>query len=350
MINYYSPQDMSVWSGRVDDENDYYSYRWHQWVQAIDLNNEENEVFTGALGFGILGFESDQGIELNKGRFGAAAGPTAIRKELAKLPCQFSQEVKIFDCGNVSSKFTTLDASQKELGKAVEEVLRLGLFPIVLGGGHETAYGHYQGLSNYLDDRDDKKLGIINFDAHFDLRPYEEGKGTSGTMFRQIADYTKKKGTDYGYYVLGIQRHSNTLSLFETAEELGAKYVLAKDIINGDFFHIVHQLDRYIAKQDHLYVTICMDCFTSSFAPGVSAPQPLGLDPEKVILFLKHIFTSNKPISFDICEVSPRFDHDSVTANLASILVYTVVTASAQFILGEDNEKFIHTSKPSRID
>ncbi|MEQ2401434.1 formimidoylglutamase [Peptoniphilus hominis (ex Hitch et al. 2025)] len=341
MINHYSPQEMGIWSGRIDDENDYESFRWHQWVRPLDLNDESLSPFDGKLGFGILGFESDQGIELNKGRFGAAAGPAAIRKELAKLPCQFSKDLKIFDCGNVTSKYTTLEASQDELAKAVKRVLELNLFPLVLGGGHETAFGHYKGLSTSLDDREDNKLGILNFDAHFDLRPYEKGTGTSGTMFRQIADYTKENGTDYAYYVLGIQKHSNTLALFRTADKLGVKYVLGKDVINGHLFDIAQNLDEYIAEQDHLYITICMDCFTSSFAPGVSAPQPLGLDPEKVILLLKHVFSSGKPMSFDICEVSPRFDHDSVTANLASILLYTVVSTMAQHKLGKDNNKYI---------
>ncbi|MBS6611092.1 MULTISPECIES: formimidoylglutamase [Peptoniphilus] len=341
MINYYSPQEMGIWSGRIDDENDYESFRWHQWVKGLDLNDEDLTPFDGKLAFGILGFESDQGIELNKGRFGAAAGPSAIRKELSKLPCQFSKEVKIFDCGNVTSKYTTLEASQDELAKAVKKILDLNLFPIVLGGGHETAFGHYKGLSTFLDDKEDNKLGILNFDAHFDLRPYEKGTGTSGTMFRQISDYTREKGTEYAYYVMGIQKHSNTLALFRTADELGVNYVLGKDMISENFFDIVNNLDEYIKKEDYLYITICMDCFTSSFAPGVSAPQPLGVDPEKVILLLKHIFSTGKPMSFDIAEVSPRFDHDSVTANLASILVYTVISTLAQYTLGDENKKYI---------
>lgn len=329
MLKYYSPQNMDIWSGRIDDEEDFESFRWHQWVEPIDLNNENNEPFDGTIGFGILGFESDQGIELNKGRFGAAAGPASIRKELTKLPCQFSKEVKIFDCGNVTSKYTTLEAAQNELALAVEKVLDLNLFPIVLGGGHETAFGHYKGLSQFSEKHERKNPGILNFDAHFDLRPYTEGHGTSGTMFRQIADYNDEKDSDYNYFVMGIQRHSNTQALFRVADELGVEYVLAKELINGDYLEIIHKVDKYIAKQDNIYVTICMDCFSTAFAPGVSAPQPLGLDPEKVLLVLKHIFSTGKPMSFDIAEVSPRFDHDSVTANLASILIYTVVTTIA---------------------
>ncbi len=330
MIKYYTPQNMDVWSGRVDDEEDYESYRWHQWVKPIDLNAEDNEVFDGEIGFGILGFESDQGIELNKGRFGAANGPNSIRKELTKLPCHFQQEVKIFDCGNVTSKFTTLEDGQAELANAVEKILDLNLFPIVLGGGHETAFGHYMGLSQFANKNNMQGPGILNFDAHFDLRPYSDGQGTSGTMFKQIADYNKEKGEDYNYFVLGIQKHSNTQSLFRTADELGADYILGKEIVNGDYEEIVHKVDKYLAKLDRVYVTICMDCFASCFAPGVSAPQAIGLEPERVLLILKHIFKSGKPMAFDIAETSPRFDHDSVTANLASILIFTVVRAIAE--------------------
>lgn len=71
-------------------------------------------------------------------------------------------------------------------------------------------------------------LGILNFDAHFDLRPYEKGTGTSGTMFRQIADYTREKGTEYAYYVMGIQKHSNTLSLFRLLKTLGLSMYLVR--------------------------------------------------------------------------------------------------------------------------
>ena len=91
MINYYSPQDMTIWSGRVDDENDYESFRWHQWVKPLDLNDENLSPFDGKLGFGIIGFESDQGIELNKGRFGAAAGPAARLLQLRPAHAAFAR-------------------------------------------------------------------------------------------------------------------------------------------------------------------------------------------------------------------------------------------------------------------
>lgn len=53
--------------------------------------------------------------------------------------------------------------------------------------------------------------------------------------------------------------------------------------------------------------------------------QAFGLNPEIVIKFLKEILKSNKVVSFDIAEVSPRFDHDKRTAILAAIIVYAII-------------------------
>lgn len=328
----YHIVEKSVWDGRVDSEDDFDSFRWHQWVQIIDLNDKDLKPFQGKLGFAFLGFKSDAGVKLNKGRTGAAKGPESIRKELVNLPCQFSQDIGLFDAGNVSCENDDLDEAQDSLAEAVKRILDLNLFPILLGGGHEIAFGHYKGIMDYLKDKDEhENIGIINFDAHFDLRPYPKG-GTSGTMFKQISDLTEINNIDYSYLCLGIQKHGNTVNLFNTADRLGVEYILAKDIISMDDYPIIEIIDDFIKEQDHIYVTICSDVFSSAFAPGVSAPQPLGLNPEKVLIFLKYILRSEKTISFDIAEVSPRFDQDNTTANLASVLIFTVIHTLSKII------------------
>lgn len=323
MLENYNKELPYNWTGRIDSVDNYDSFRWHQWVEIIDLNDESLEPFKGKLAFGIIGFECDWGIEFNKGRVGAANGPKSIRAELSKLPCDFPQEVKIFDCGNVYVQGISLEEGQKSLGEAIERVKSLNLQPIVLGGGHETAFGHYQGLFEKYAKTD--KLGIINFDAHFDCRPYKENGPSSGTMFRQIHDKNVDEGLKFNYLPIGIQRHSNTVSLFNFAQEAGVEYILAKDIVNGQIYKIFDKIDKFTRKLDHIYITICSDVFSSSYAPGVSAPQPLGLDPEVVIIILKHILQTGKVVSFDISEVSPRYDKDSATASLAAVLIYSVV-------------------------
>ena len=315
---------MDSWKGRIDSETDYDAFRWHQWVQPIDLN-DGSAPFTGKLGFAFIGFCSDKGVARNKGRTGTALAPDFVRGQMSGLPCTFSQEVKLYDAGDIICDEISLEEGQRELGCAVEEILRRNLFPIVLGGGHETTFGHFQGQHNFLKDKGKTpELGIVNFDAHFDLRPYDMGN-SSGTMFRQMADVCKAEGTPYHYFPIGIQQHSNTVSLFKKAEELGVDYVLAKDLQASNLESILERMDQFLYQCDDTYITVCSDVFSSAFAPGVSAPQSLGLDPEIVLPLIKHVLRTRKVRGFDICEISPRFDQDNTTANLGAVIIFELL-------------------------
>lgn len=326
----YKVTEVGVWTGRIDSVDNYDAFRLHQWVKRIDLREVDFNIDAGKLGIAFIGFCSDEGVRRNLGRVGAAKGPQNIRKALANLPCRFTQDVKLFDAGDILCEDGDLEQSQQILAKAVDKLLELKLFPIVLGGGHEVAFGHYMGILNNLNKTKHKpNIGVINFDAHFDLRPYPNG-GSSGTMFRQIADICEIQGLKYSYFCMGVQKHSNTIELFKTADRLGADYILAKDIVSSDNWNMLERLDGFLKQNDHIYITICADVFSSAFAPGVSATQPLGLDPEGVLKFIKYILKSNKVVSFDIAEVSPRFDLDNTTANLARVLIFAVIDTLAQ--------------------
>ena len=91
---------MDSWKGRIDSETDYDAFRWHQWVQPIDLN-DGSAPFTGKLGFAFIGFCSDKGVARNKGRTGTALAPDFVRGQMSGLPCTFSQEVKLYDAGDI---------------------------------------------------------------------------------------------------------------------------------------------------------------------------------------------------------------------------------------------------------
>ncbi|GAU77236.1 formimidoylglutamase [Fusibacter sp. 3D3] len=327
MQNYTKP-DMSKWTGRIDHTENYDAFRWHQWVKPLDLKDclKTHSEFT--VGIAFLGFCSDEGVRRNLGRTGAAKGPNTIRKELCNMPCSFSPTLKLFDAGDIHCIEGDLETAQHDLALAVSQIIELGLFPIVLGGGHEVALGTYNGLISQSHFDALNPLGIINFDAHFDIRPYET-QGSSGTMFRQISDQCIRNQTPFNYFCIGIQKRGNTIDLFKTARNLNIQYLMAKDIGEGDLIKAFEQLDHFIEAQSNLYVTICTDVFSSAFAPGVSASQPLGLHPERLLKFFKHIFRSNKVIAFDIAEVSPRFDHDNITANLAATFIFSAVNAIA---------------------
>lgn len=325
----YYPADPSSWEGRTDSNTDFDAFRWHQWIQLVDLRDRSFAPPTDTLGILFIGLCCDEGVRRNRGRIGAAKGPDSIRKELANLPCWFTRDVKLYDAGNILCEDASLEIAQSALADLVTRTLELGLFPIVLGGGHEIALGHYRGIQNrMIQENPHPALGIINFDAHLDLRPYE-GAGSSGTMFKQIADDCSDKGLSYSYLCIGAQKYANTVALFKTAEAIGAEYILSKDLADEIPWRAIESIENHIKRNDGVYVTICADVFSSAYAPGVSATQPLGLEPELVLKLLKQIFKSGKVIGFDIAEVAPRFDQDNTTANLAKVLIFSVVNSLA---------------------
>lgn len=328
----YHPGNEAAWKGRIDSTTDYDAFRWHQWVLPLDLESAKAPPLRAhgsppAAGAAFIGFVCDEGVRRNLGRPGARRGPAAIRTESANLPCSFGPGFALYDAGDVECEGPALEEAQRLLGEKVAAIAALGLFPVVLGGGHETAYGHWLG-QRAAAARHDAIGGIINFDAHFDLRPYPDGGG-SGSMFRQIADDLAARGEPFRYLCLGVQKRSNTVALFRDAESLGARWLLARDIAEGGAAVAYPEIDRFVASVDRIMLTICADVVSSAWAPGVSSPQALGLDPETLLRMMKRALGSGKVTGLDLCEVSPREGGPDATASLASTLLFAGINALA---------------------
>lgn len=335
----YSISNSNIWKGRIDDPDDVDSFRMHQIIQLVDLKNLPSvRKESSSLNVCLIGFNCDEGVVRNLGREGAKQGAKYIRREFANLPVTFGTNMQIFDAGDIDGVDGNMEEAQEQLRKAVALLLGNGYFPIVLGGGHELALGNYNGIVDHYfkDEKINPSLGIINFDAHFDLRPYKN-QGSSGTMFAQIADSCAEQSRSFSYMCLGVQASSNTISLFKKADSLGVKYILGKDFVEPNFESIGKTIDEFISRHEHIYFTLCSDVINASFAPGVSAIQPFGMNAEVVLSFIKQIFRSKKVVSFDVAEVSPRFDQDNRTAKLIAVIIFAIIN-----VLNENNQVLDH--------
>jgi len=308
----YIAPDKQNWNGRVDSIHDERSFRIHQMIQLKNMK----ELSESVNAYNIVGFESDEGVRRNKGRQGAAKGPNAIKKMLAKLPYHMDS-ANIVDVGNVRCEGRELEKAQKELGNTVTHLLKRAGVPIILGGGHETLYGHYLGVREFLGS--DVSLGVINIDAHFDMR--NEDIPSSGTMFKQILDKDNKAG----YLCLGIQELGNTKSLFKTADAYDCTYVYEDSIADNHFQTTFQTIDDFAEAYDYVMLTLCTDAITSSDAPGVSAPSPFGMEPKTVRTLIRYISSKDNITSFDISEVNPTVDENEKTVRLAALLVADVM-------------------------
>lgn len=290
-----------LWHGRFDSNEDIDLRIW-QIVKPFDDVSKE-------YGICFVGYDTDDGIKRNQGRIGAEKGSNAIRKAIQSFP--IVENLKIYDYQNLKNK--VLEEAQKEYSLKISNVIKKGIFPIGLGGGHDIAFASYSGIRKAYPD---KKIGIVNFDTHLDMRPYDNG-ATSGTSFKQILDGDK----NVKYSIVGFKKQGNTKRLIDTAKNYN---VLILDEEEEEKF-INDELKKYLADADILYVTFCMDVFNVSDAPGVSAPTIMGLDPKKGKRILREIMDTGKVVCIDFAEVNPEYDIDSRTAKLAGSLIYDIM-------------------------
>ncbi|MBF6213993.1 formimidoylglutamase [Nocardia puris] len=304
----------SGWSGRIDGTAPEH-LRWHQIVEPYEPGGAP-----GACAF--VGFASDEGVRRNKGRRGAAAGPDALRSALS--PMALAAPLRAIDAGTVAVAGERLEEGQRELGSRVTALLDAGHFPVVLGGGHEIAYGTYLGLAGSTRRAPGTRVGILNLDAHFDLRP--DPVPSSGTPFRQILE---ADGDSVQYSVIGISQPSNTKILFDTAATYGVRYLLDEDCGQSNALAFV---DDFLAGVDLVYLTIDLDVLPAAVAPGVSAPAAFGVPLATIQSVCDYVTASGKLAVVDVAELNPSLDVDNRTARTAARLLHRIVTGHVALV------------------
>ncbi|WP_299588141.1 formimidoylglutamase [uncultured Microbulbifer sp.] len=312
--------DMRLWSGRTDTEDGRAGERWHQRISPLQLDNPP--------GIAILGFASDEGVRRNKGRIGAAKGPRILRLAMANLPATF--DLPLYDAGNVRVDREDLESGQALLGARINDLLDHGHFPFVLGGGHEIAYGSYQGIARWMRElHREKTLGIINFDAHLDLR-IPAPKGSSGTPFYQIAEQCQINGRPFKYLCVGAADNANTPALYLRADELGAEVIRDREINSWNLEKVKTQIREFADKVDFIYLTVCLDVLPAAEMPAVSAPSGRGVSMALLEELLDTVLDSNKVCLADMAEFNPYFDIEDHAARTAARLGFQIANRAAR--------------------
>lgn len=323
------------WTGRFDGDGDTHRRWWQAVTPYTEARQDRSPLLpdppvrvtpssggsaasSAARPAVVLGFCSDEGVRRNKGRAGAAKAPAAIRGALGPLAFHLGRPV--FDAGDVAVREGELEAGQARAGVAVSALLNAGNLTVLLGGGHETAFASYLGVAGSEPVRSGKRWGVLNLDAHFDLR--DEAAPSSGTPFLQMAKAEAAAGRELKYAVVGISELNNTRALFTAADRLGVKYLLDEESTPDMTQAFVAD---FLADIDALYLTIDLDVLPAAVAPGVSAPAAFGVPLPVITAVCRQAAASGKLLHADVAELNPAFDIDSRTARVAARLVSTLL-------------------------
>lgn len=275
----------------------------------------------------IIGVPEDRGITANKGRAGAAAAPDDIRRRLYRLTPGFSADFlrqRIIDAGNVVTAGLSLEEVHQAESEAVAAIVSRGGLPIVLGGGHDLTYPGVAGLVQGAQIGRDG-LGLINVDAHLDVRSDEYGVNSGTSFYRALTQLPRQALCGGAFVEFGIQEQYNSPYYYNWVIGHGGHVITLREISERVMEFFLQALSLAGRGGRTTAVSLDIDAVRSTDAPGASASNPSGLKAPELDKIAYLAGRSVKVRYLDIMEVSPPLDEDHRTAALAASAIFSFI-------------------------
>ena len=302
IFDYLNPVDADIYYKR-NDPND---VRLGEVVQtAQDAYATANVV--------VLGCPQDEGVRRNKGRVGAAQAPDEIRRALYRLVVPENDNLLLFDAGNTVIQ-DTLEATHAIHSQLVRQIIADGKRIIALGGGNDVSYADCSGLAQAVTAV--TALIAINVDAHFDVRA--DAIRNSGTPYRQLLEegvVTPENFYEVASLPMVNPAHYRQYLLEKKAHIIDLPTLHAQGLSNS-FSHILKN------NAEAIFWGLDMDAVHVADAPGVSAPNSLGLTANEFCQIASIAGADHRSRLFEITEVNPTYDIDSRTSRLAAAAIH----------------------------
>ncbi len=266
----------------------------------------------------MLGCPQDEGVRRNRGRVGAAEGPSEIRRSLYRLSPLDIDPTVLFDLGDTRIQ-KTLEETHELHFAIVRQLLDDGKRVIVLGGGNDLSYPDCAALAAAC-----PELLVFNIDAHFDVRA--DVVRNSGTPYRQLLD--EGLIAPGLFFEMGYQPAVNSPVYLEYLRQQGVGH------------HSLHELQatgvssnfrRIVEENEHkaIFWGFDLDAVRAADAPGVSAPSPLGLTAEEFCDVARLAGSTSTTRIAEFTEVNPNLDRDHQTSRLTAFAIHHFLAAEA---------------------
>lgn len=272
----------------------------------------------------ILGYPDDDGIAANGGRRGAKEAPNRIRNYLYRMTppavlTAASKHPALLDLGNLNCSDLDLRARHDAASAVASLAIKNGHRVISLGGGHDYGYPDAVAYARKAMHDGFRPL-VINFDAHLDVRSDQKGIN-SGTPFFRLLEAVPETEV----ITLGLQSQCNSIRHRDWLVEHGgtASFEEARQAAGHSLVDtLIKTLGDRALKRQPVFISVDIDAFSSSVAPGASQSWPTGLMPNDFFQALSWCLARFDVPHLGIYEVSPALDVDDRTSRLAALIAY----------------------------
>ncbi|MFC4558151.1 formimidoylglutamase [Virgibacillus kekensis] len=258
---------------------------------------------------------------------GAAQAPGAIRAALqsystysAETGIEFTDQ--IIDFGDLNMHPTDIQGSQHRIYEGLADVYATDAakYWMVLGGDHSISYSSIKAYAA------DKTIGVIQFDAHHDLRNTEDGGPTNGTPFRRLLEDGIINGINL--VQLGIRDFTNARAYHQYADDNGVSVYTMKDVDDQGIMAILEkEIERLSGRVDEIYMSVDIDVLDQAFAPGCPAIGPGGMDSRTLLQGVRFAAVNPLVNVMDIVEIDPTMDFRNMTSRVAAYVMLEFMKA-----------------------
>lgn len=186
-------------------------------------------------------------------------------------------------------------------------------FIITLGGEHSISSAPILAWAERLK-AEGRKLTVLQFDAHTDLRPEYEGSPYSHAS---VMHRVHEAGVD----IVAVGIRALTREERELARGSDNIHLFLADEIHSGEEWMEEVMERL---GDDLYITFDIDCFDPSLVPATGTPEPGGLQWYPVMKLLRRVFREREVHACDVVELAPQAGNHAPDF-LAAKLVYKMI-------------------------
>jgi agmatinase len=224
---------------------------------------------------------------------GTAAGPRAILEASLQLEA-FDGRIVPGQAGMYTHEVLQCQADNaaqdlQVIASEVARVLQKNGLPVILGGEHTVTLGALKAIID-----SGKKIGVVQFDAHADLRDsYEDNRLSHACVMRRVHEM------GLPFVQIGIRSLSQEEFRFRRTHKIQS--LDAADINTGGIPAEVLPWDF----PEHIYITFDVDCFDAAIMPATGTPEPGGLTWYQVMDLLHRVAANRTVCGFDVVELAP---------------------------------------------
>ncbi|MFE4123975.1 agmatinase family protein [Priestia sp. YIM B13486] len=281
------------------------------WIETFEV---QDEIDFQAVDVTVLGVPlSRSSISAS----GASETPLAMRqlwKSFNPYHIEYDTDLtslSVLDLGDVKQHVTDISLSHQYIKEAMISMRKYHphTLPIMLGGDHSITAMLVKG---WKESHPEQRIGILQFDTHFDLRSLEDNGPSNGTPIRNLIESGNVEGKNV--WNIGLHGFYNSKSLKEYADTHKVNYVTLLQARKTGISNTVEKaLDDLAKKVDAIYLTVDMDVLDIAYAPGVPAGTTGGMRTDE--LFEAIYIAGSYPLvqAMDIVCLDPLRDKSGIT-------------------------------------